>query len=217
MTSPPGSDSYSIESNIERAKAYFEPRPALHGDSYLAADWGSQKGQFDRFAALQRITPLNNCHILDVGCGMGHLLDWVRMQGLALRSYEGIDVTPSMVAAARARHPDATFHECDVLLGGQPHQPSYDVVFASGIFYLALDKPYHFLEAMLRRLFHLADQALVFNLLTASSHDDCGEAGEFRADTAQVIAIISSLSPYFSLDHTYSRADATIAIFKKSR
>jgi SAM-dependent methyltransferase len=216
MDTPQSSHADVTTANIERVKAFFEPRPALHGDSYLAVDWGSQQSQCARFQTLGRLIPLQHRSLLDVGCGMGHLLDWLHGQEIQLRCYEGVDVTGSMVQAARLRHPVETFLECDLLSGGQPSQDGYDVVFASGIFYLALSEPYQFLASMLGRLFELTQQALVFNILTASG-TDVSSGGEFRADIDHLLTIVSELSPFYCLDHSYHRADVTVAVFREPR
>lgn len=210
-SSSPGAD--SAYRNIERVKAYFDSRPSLHGDSHLAVDWGSQHSQYARFHALSRVTPLQGCSLLDVGCGMGHLLDWLKAHAVNLNHYEGIDVTPSMVLAARKRHPDVRFQECNLLDGGRPEFKSYDVVFASGIFYLAVNEPYLFLATMLERLFALSKHVLVFNLLITTEKSSA-DPSEFRAELNQLLNIVSGLSPYYCLDHSYHSADVTLAIYR---
>ncbi len=42
-------------------------------------------------------------HILDVGCGFGHLASYVIRQG---RRVTGVDSSPTLIARARERHPD---------------------------------------------------------------------------------------------------------------
>lgn len=199
--------------NIERARAFFEPRPAQHGDSHLAVDWGSRQGQYARFDALRRLAPLQDRSLLDVGCGLGHLLDWLSEQQINPDFYEGIDVTHSMVTAARLRHPEALFHVCDLLAGERPSRKSYDVVFASGIFYLALDDPYAYIAKLLKQLYSLAAQAVVFNLLTQSRDDQASE--EFCGETGKILEIVSSLSSYFRADHSYHSTDISIAVYRQ--
>jgi len=219
MEQPRNAQAEANKANIERVKAYFEPRPILHGDSHRAVDWGSQKSQFARFAALNRLAPLQQRSLLDVGCGLGHLLDWMADQGITTHYYEGLDVTPSMVKAARHHYPGIAFKECNLLEGDLPDKESYEIVFASGIFYLALDEPYAYLSNLLDCLYSLTQQVLVFNLLIASKTDSSilVSEGEFRATIDRIIGIVSKLSPYFSLDHAYHESDATIAVYRQPR
>jgi cyclopropane fatty-acyl-phospholipid synthase-like methyltransferase len=199
-------------SNIERAKDFFEPRPALYGDSHLAVDWGSRKSQIARFDAFGRLAPLHHLSLLDVGCGLGHLIDWLSEKQISLEFYEGIDIASSMVTAARERHPHILFHECDLFAGEQPTRERYDVVFASGIFYLALDEPYAYIKNVLDMLYMLTGQVLVFNILTETHQATAG--CEFRADTDKILEIITDLSPHFCVDQSYHASDVSIAIYR---
>lgn len=198
--------------NIERVKSFFDQRLSQHGDNHLAVDWGSREGQFSRFDALRKITPLYGQSLLDVGCGLGHLVDWLVEHEIKTEHYEGIDVTYSMIEAARQRHPGMLFQERDLLAGDLPSRQSYNVVFASGIFYLAVDEPYVFISNLLDRLFSLANQVLVFNIPTYS--EIAQPSGEFRAEASKILEIISSLSPYYCVDHSYHQSDMTLAIYR---
>jgi len=219
MEQPMDAQTEADKANIQRVKAFFEPRPALHGDSHLAVDWGSEESQYARFAALNRLAPLQQKSLLDVGCGLGHLLDWVTKQGISIDYYEGLDITPSMVQAARQRYPGISFNECNLLAGDLPDRKGYDVVFASGIFYLALDEPYSYLSSLLDHLYSHTRQVLVFNLLTLANAEpgSLASKGEFRAQVDKLLAIVSSLSPFFCLDHSYHGADATVAVYRQPR
>lgn len=204
---------YSGQRNIERAMAYFDPRPALFGDTHVTVDWGSSAGQNLRFAQLLQATPMAGRHVLDVGCGLGHLLDWLLGQNLEPASYEGIDVSKEMVARARERHPARHFAHCNLLAGDQPARGEYDVVFAGGIFYLALDDSYDFLETMLERLFALTRAVLVFNLLTETR--EMAGRSEFRASVSRLIPTLASFTPYYAINHAYHHGDATIALYRQ--
>jgi SAM-dependent methyltransferase len=51
-------------------------------------------------------------YILDLGCGTGWLLD--NFPCIFPSRYIGIDLSPSMIAAARAKHPDHVFLDTDI-------------------------------------------------------------------------------------------------------
>ena len=53
-----------------------------------------------------------NPNTLDVGCGPGHVTDWLTRTGLPVR---GIDLSPVMVDLARRAHPDLRFDEGSML------------------------------------------------------------------------------------------------------
>lgn len=63
---------------------------------------------------------------LDVGCGCtGRFIDLLQAHGLQV---EGLDISEQMLALARERHPDVTFHQQDICQWELPHQ--YDFITA---------------------------------------------------------------------------------------
>jgi 2-polyprenyl-3-methyl-5-hydroxy-6-metoxy-1,4-benzoquinol methylase len=63
---------------------------------------------------------------LDIGCGsQGRIMDLLLRQGFRP---EGIDVSSQMIALARGRHPDLTFHEADISQWNFPKK--YDFISA---------------------------------------------------------------------------------------
>jgi len=88
---------------------------------------------------------ISSTRLLDVGCGVGGLLDVARQHRVAAA---GIDPAPRMIALARERLPD-----CDIRLGGLPDLPwpdnSFDVVVAVNSLLFAPDLRAGF-DAMIR-------------------------------------------------------------------
>src|SRR5262245_47583133 len=63
-------------------------------------------------------------YALDVGCGCdGRFVELLKAEGFHV---EGIDVSPRMVALARERHPDVTFHHADICRWELPRR--YDLI-----------------------------------------------------------------------------------------
>jgi SAM-dependent methyltransferase len=74
--------------------------------------------------------------VLDVGCAAGGFNRVVKEFNPRIR-YVGVDVTSSLIEAARADHPDAEFMVGDGVHFGSPPE-SYDLVHASGVLHLNL-------------------------------------------------------------------------------
>jgi SAM-dependent methyltransferase len=83
--------------------AFYDARARLfHGDEAAVLEYSSRNVQRRLF---QRATAAIAPHgrVLDVGCGLGHLLDFLDDRGFAVEAYTGVDVSPSMVEEASAR------------------------------------------------------------------------------------------------------------------
>lgn len=64
----------------------------------------------------------NGTHLLDVGCGTGTHIQHLKQH----YTVEGLDLDPALLAIARERNPEATFHEADMTAFELPDQ--FDVI-----------------------------------------------------------------------------------------
>lgn len=73
--------------------------------------------------------------VLDVGTGAGVLLPFFEEQGVAQRDIVGVDVSPSMLAVARRRYPQAGYWEGDVAdYRLPPGEEEFGAVFFNAVF-----------------------------------------------------------------------------------
>lgn len=96
----------------------------------------------------------NKASVLDVGCGTGELLAWVRLPD----AYCGIDVVPAFIARARQRFPQREFVVCDVLT---QRPPTADIVVMLGVLGLSPCP-----QRLIERACALAAEATVFDYLS---------------------------------------------------
>ncbi|HEX4521648.1 MAG TPA: class I SAM-dependent methyltransferase [Gaiellaceae bacterium] len=91
-----------------------------------AVGW-TASGQTDRFdAVMKALDPKSGDTLLDFGCGLGDLADWVEDDV----AYHGCDWAHAMVNRAQAAHPDRKFHHV------KPGR-MFDLVAVIGTFNLA--------------------------------------------------------------------------------
>jgi len=123
-----------------KVRDYYSGTLQRHGPTPLGVDWPNVVSQYLRFVQLLKLCDFERPFSLnDFGCGYGALLEFLAMRhGDAAVAYRGIDISPAMIAAARARWVDkkhAVFAEgsqCDALA---------DYSLASGIFNVRLGHP----------------------------------------------------------------------------
>src|SRR5262249_57715719 len=88
------------------------------GPTGRGMDWKDEASQGLRFRILCGVCDLAGRSLHEVGAGAGHLLDYLREEGIAA-DYSGSALSAAMVEAARARHPGARF-EARALLPATP-------------------------------------------------------------------------------------------------
>lgn len=189
---------------------YFTALVDQFGFDPRALDWGSRESQRLRFAVLAGVGALDGASVLDVGCGLGDLYDWLIGQGWQ-GDYTGIDLTPRMIALARERFPDLHLEQRDLLT--EPiGDGTFDYVMASGIFYLRRSEPFEYLQHMVEAMFRHCRRAVAFNSLSAWAPQQ--DPGEFYADPPATLSFARSLTPRLSLRHDYHPRDFTVFLYK---
>ncbi len=130
--------------------------------------WESRESQFRRFQVLTDYVNLENREILDVGCGMGHLLDHLKEKDIPVR-YTGLDLLSSMVKEASRRHREHTFFKGDLFREPLFEDKSFDVIYCSGLFNLNTGGNFDFLMTAVETFLRLARDTVAFNLLHMNS------------------------------------------------
>ena len=153
--------------------------------------WESRESQFRRFKILTDYVDLKGKRILDVGCGMGHLIDHLNEEGINA-DYTGLDLLPSMIDEASARHEDHTFIQGDLFQEKMFDKDSFHVLYCSGLFNLNTGNNFDFLLEAVEKFVHLTTETVVFNLLHRDSPGREGKYYYFYPD--QVIREVEKLS-----------------------
>ncbi|MEI6162606.1 MAG: class I SAM-dependent methyltransferase, partial [Roseococcus sp.] len=93
-----------MSSILDTVGRYYAQRLAEHGPGPRGVDWNGEESQRLRHAQFLRLVEAApDASILDLGCGYGDFLAFLRGRGHA-GPYVGWDVAPEMIAAARALH-----------------------------------------------------------------------------------------------------------------
>jgi SAM-dependent methyltransferase len=206
---------------------YFENLLAKHGPNYLALDWNSPESQKLRFQVLQEMLIYGkkaaNLSLLDLGSGLGDLYGFFKAEGLLTRnkiSYQGYDISPKLVEAARKKYPDAKFAVKDIL--AERELPRFDYVFCSGIFNIrTTDEAAHLehVQSMLQRAYDLSTCGVATNFLSEGALPLCnlddrnsGRYYYFKPD--ETLNFCRSLGSRYILRHDYHPGDFTVYLFK---
>ncbi len=183
------------------------------GYSMGAVGWGSPESQQIRFQVLTEIGMYPRASVVDIGCGMGDIYDYLDRHFHVRDGYLGIDITPRMVEAATARYPEGRFIADDIL-NPRTSIPRADFVLASGIFaLLKLDlEPHRIMTDLIAAMFHLCKEGLAFNSL--SSWTPHPEPDKFFVDPEKALRICRGITPWVTLRHDYLPHDFTVYMYR---
>lgn len=205
---PPHHCEMILRRHTQRMREHYLPLLRQHGPTFRAVDWGSSEGQAERFRVLLGVGDCVRASILDVGCGVGHLVEQLAGRRFEGR-YLGIDVLAEMVACARERYPGWRFETGDIL-GADPAWTA-DYVVGGGVFTFG---DFDVLKTTVTAMFAACTRAVAFNALSAWA--DRNEPGEFQADPLATVAFCRTLTPWVTLRHDYLPHDFTIYMYRSA-
>ena len=194
---------------FDRIGAYYDQLVRRHGHHPAACDYGSPESQITKFDALCGVMPLDGLRVLDVGCGFADFANFIdeRFENVG---YTGVDISVSMIEAARKLHPHKNIHRMNVL---RETPGKFDVVSANGIFYLLGQDATQLMHALILKMYQAAERAVAFNSLSTWCTDP--EEGEYYADPLETIDYCRSISPWVVLRHDYHPRDFTVYLYRK--
>jgi len=184
----------------------------IHGDSPSAVLW--PKGRQDlRFWALTRhFDAAKPYTILDYGCGLAHLHDYLIARGHRV-AYIGADIVPEFVEASGQKCPGSSFL---LVKGDGDVGIEVDHVVVSGTFNIIEgDRQVHWgaVRGALVRLFKQCRLSLAVNFMTDQVDFQQDEA--FHVSPAEVVEFVRrSLSRRYTLDHSYMPYEFTVIAYK---
>jgi cyclopropane fatty-acyl-phospholipid synthase-like methyltransferase len=186
----------------EGLKAHYGELYRRYGASHQAVQWSSRETQERRFDVLCDVIGAGDS-LIDLGCGLGDLLGYLRQSRGFYGRYLGLDFVPEFVQHARQSYRSdgaASFAELDISKDALPG--GYDVIVTSGMFNNRIDDNWSFLLQTVQRMFGAAKKAAAFNAM--SSYVDYEDPALFYCDPLRLFDQLKrQVSPLLTLRHDY--------------
>lgn len=186
---------------------------AAHGYAPSALGWDKGK-QFLRFHQLTSNWDLAGASILDVGCGFGDFVGYLRAMNVEARAYVGIDLVGEFIAEGERRFgsPWATFLKTG--LEDFAPQSTFDYVIASGIFNLKVEgiDGYEQIRRSLGRMFSLSNIALSADFL--SDKVEYAYEHNFVSAPETILSMAYGLSRNVVLRNDYFPFEFCVTVYK---
>jgi SAM-dependent methyltransferase len=203
----------------ETLRAHYERSFQAHGATAKGVDWGEKLSDLQcRFEKMAAVIPSHQTarpSLLDVGCGYGGLLEHLLARRISV-DYTGIDVVPSMISAAQARHSGGRFLLGDIL--EYPSLERHDYVVCNGILTQKLDAPAlemdEFAGLLIRRMFSLCNRGIAFNVMTTKVNFFSNNL--YYRNPAELLSwCMSEITRHVRLDHAYPLYEYTMYLYRE--
>ena len=197
---------------FDRIAPYYTWLTNQHGYSVHACDYGHSNSQLAKFRVLSEVCDLTNRSILDVGCGFADYSTFLNERFNSV-NYIGLDLTPAMIEQAHQLHPDLDLRVGNLM--EVSFEEKFDVVTANGIFYLLNGSIEETMNAVITKMFELANVAVAFNSLSSWAPDQ--EVNEFYANPSKTLDFCRTLTPWVTLRHDYHPRDFTVYLYRNQQ
>jgi SAM-dependent methyltransferase len=173
---------------LAKVAAYYAAKLAQHGATSRGVDWNGETSQTLRHRQFLRLLGAEHeASVLDLGCGYGDFLNFLRAQGF-VGAYVGYDIAPEMIAAARRLHGEGDDRRWQ--LGAMP-QEAADYAVASGILNVkgevAIEQWQGYARDTIDLLARAARRGFAFNVLTMASDPALRRPDLYYADPVETL------------------------------
>ncbi|WP_295444424.1 class I SAM-dependent methyltransferase [uncultured Thiodictyon sp.] len=182
---------------------FYRNALARYGHNAQGAHWESTRSQQVRFGVLRRLLPadLSTLTLVDMGCGLGDLFDYLKGLGACPGEYIGIDVVEPMVEIARRQ----TGREILLLDALRDPLPEADYYLCSGAMNtLTREETGCFIE----RCLAASRVGFIFNLLRGA--DDCHTFNYWEPEEIEALAQV--LEADCTIETGYLYQDFSVAL-----
>jgi SAM-dependent methyltransferase len=159
-------------------------------------------------------------HILDFGCGLAHLLDYIISQPqLAFIRYTGLDLSQKYLAAARQRRPGADLVYMNIL-ENDTALPDFDYVILNGVFNyrgaIPRDEMLRYWQRIITLAFAHSRRGIAFNVM--SKLVDWERDDLFHLPFDEMAQFVSAnLSRHFIIRHDYPAYEYATFVYRKPK
>ena len=191
---------------------YYDDLLADYGEDILSV-WNNFESQAARFRVLSQIGDLNQCSLLDAGCGFADFYIFLEKQGIQLSRYTGLDINPTMIKIASDHLEGKNVELINKPILELDTKDRWDYVIGSGLFCVDIPEWDAMFRQTVIKLCSLAKTGVGINMLSSYSPNQ-RSSESYYADPLKILEyILTNVSRRVVLRHDYRTNDFTIYIY----
>jgi ubiquinone/menaquinone biosynthesis C-methylase UbiE len=202
------------QDDLQNITRFYNERFKQCGNSITANGWKDQASQFLRFEYLIKDFDIQGKTILDVGCGLGDLYQFLTNKFGDNFQYIGIDISSALLTQAKLNYPadNAQFIECDIFTFQEYCSTDIDYAVESGMLSFKVANNEQYAQQVMAKMFQLAKLGCSLNFL--STNVDFQLDKNHHYDPEQVTAWAIKLTSNLTLYDDYPLWEFTVSLLK---
>lgn len=185
---------------------FYSQRFIEEGVSINSVGWKNEETQLLRFSKLLQDIDIENKTILDIGCGLGDLIPFLKLKCKTF-NYIGIDICHEFIEHCKKTYindKNCSFLVVDPIEFCNSQQYDFDIAIASGTFTYKTSNTEDYTNSALTRIIETTKLSFCFNMLSNSvdytleknTHYDKDIIGEFVASFTDRYRILDDYPLY---------------------
>lgn len=199
--------------------SHYEACFARHGDSHLGVDWPNAADAATRYRVmLDVVRPTGEkCVLLDFGCGLGHLYQYIADNQFTGIDYLGLDMSAKLIGVCREKFPGVPF-QCLDALSFPDGLPGCDYAVLNGVLTekreLTFEAMWDYAQRLLRVVFASARKGIAFNMM--SKHVDWEREDLFHMPFDLLAGFLKqNVSRHFTFRADYGLYEFTTYVYRQ--
>jgi cyclopropane fatty-acyl-phospholipid synthase-like methyltransferase len=148
----------TIEINNAEYDKYLNSKKTDYGK----VAWDTQANQIKNYKLIAKNIN-NGDSVLDFGCGLGDLIDYLTKNNINISNYMGVDINNNYIELAKNKHPNYDFN---LIKDVHDISGNWDIVCAIGVFTWYIKKD-EFIDTI-KKLYSLSNKKLLITVLDAN-------------------------------------------------
>lgn len=198
------------------AESFFDK----YGDSYLGVGWTKRREDADaRYRVMldliERDAP-DEVSLLDFGCGLSHLYEYMLEHDVAGINYSGLDLSDKFLSVSRSKFPAIEYYQGD-LRNDRLDLPEFDYVVMNGIFNskceLSFDEMFAYFRELVTKVFAKARVGIAFNVMSKQVEWEREDLFHLPMDVLASF-LTKDVSRHFVIRHDYRLYEYTVYVYR---
>jgi SAM-dependent methyltransferase len=192
-----------------------------YGDRPEGVGWPIAKDRPTRYRVmieLNRPEHRSGLRLLDFGCGLSHLYEYIKSEGIAGIEYSGLEISTRYLEISRRKHPGVTYYDIDVL-EDDAALPEFDYIVMNGIFNsrakMSQGEMFGFVSSLVARVFAHARHGIAFNVMSKQVEWEREDLFHLPMDLLAAF-LARNVSRHFVIRHDYGLYEYTTYVYRQA-
>ena len=165
--------------NYKTIIQHYEMCLDKYGDTAKGVDWTKEEQVEIRYKIMIELinyreksfnNDINTQKVLDYGCGLSHLYEYIMKKNLTYIEYSGLEISEKFFEKSKRKFPNNKYIKGDILENNNILNDTYDYIIMNGVFTEKRELPYKdmfiYFEQMIEKVYSYCNKGMAFNVMS---------------------------------------------------